>query len=245
MQSKAGERIDFRKSNNFMRSWSQQIGEICHVEVALSSNRAPPPMRGKPVAPVARKTVEVPVRRKAKDDPYANTIRGAIKATEAVSGAAASMSHWLKSPPLPPKEKSKPLEAVPPFDIQDIPGAMRKIGAPLGADLMDKWFAGALNFPPTAADERNGINQNGVPYPPSMIDTTSVKMDWVMKFARAKKGLDHLMSRLGTPRARKEIANALRPYRNRRDSRSWLECQGDIVRFHKESSFSRRRSKAP
>lgn len=237
MPSQAGGRVDFRKSNNFMRSWSPQSGEICREEIALSSNRAPPLMRDKAAVPVVRPSVEVPARKKAKADPYVNTVLGAIKAAEAVSGAAAGLQRWLQSPPPPPKEKAKPVQTVPPFDIQDIPGAMRKIGAPVGADLMDKWFAGALNYPPTVADERNGINQNGVPYPPSMFDTTSVKMNWVMKFARARRGLEDLMSRLETPNARKAIANALRPYRNRQDIRAWLECQGDIVRFHKAFQF--------
>jgi hypothetical protein len=240
MQSQAGEKVDFRKSNNFMRSWSPQGGNICSEEVALSLSRAPPPMRGRAVASAARKSVEVPARKKAGKDPYANALLGAIKAAETLSGAADGFQRWLKSapPPLPlPPAQRKPAPTVPPFDIQDIPGAMRKIGAPIGADLMDKWFAGALNYPPTVADERNGINQNGVPYPPGMIDTTSVKMEWVMRFERARKGLADLMARLEMPRARKEIANALRSYRNRQDIRPWLECQGDIVRLHKEFQF--------
>ncbi|GER15381.1 DUF6402 family protein [Variovorax boronicumulans] len=241
MPSLAGEKIDFRKSNNFMRSWSPQTGEICREDIALSTSRAPPPVRGRPAAaPAARKSVEVPARRTAKQDPYVNTVRGAIHAAEAVSNAVGSVRHWLNSPPAPPpppKEKPKPVQTVPPFDIQDIPGAMRKIGAPVGADLMDKWFAGALNYPPTPADEQNGINQNGVPYPPGMFDTTSVKIDWVLKFARARKGLAHLMSQLETPRARDAMAKKLRPYRNRLDIRPWLECKSDIVRFHKDFQF--------
>ncbi|MFM9926490.1 DUF6402 family protein [Variovorax sp. H27-G14] len=240
MQPQAIGKIDFHRSNNFMRSWSPQTGEICREDIALSTGRAPPSMLGKPVAHGERKSVEVPARKKAKEDPYVNTVLGAIKAVEAMAGAATSLQRWLKSPPPPPpplKEKSKPVQTVPPFDIQDIPGAMRKIGAPVGADLMDKWFAGALNYPPTSDDERDGLNQNGIPYPPSMFDTTSVKIDWVLKFARAQRGLNRLMLQLETTAARREIANALRPYGNRRHIWPWLECQGDIVRFHKEFQF--------
>lgn len=243
-QSQAGGKVGFRKSNNFMRSWSAQAGEVCSSEVALSSSRAPPRIRGQAAVGPVRKSVEVPARKKAGEDPYANAMFGAIKAAEAVSAAAGSFQRWLKSsppppppPPTAPAAKSKPVKTVPPFDIQDIPGAMRKIGAPLGADLMDKWFAGALNYPPTADDERDGINQNGVPYPAVMIDTTSVKIDWVLKFARAKKALDHLVSQLGTPNARDAIAKKLRPYRNRQDVRPWLMCNGDIVRLHQEFQF--------
>jgi hypothetical protein len=239
MQPQAGGKIDFHRSGNFMRSWSPQTGEICREDIALSTSRAPPPAVGKPVGHSERKSVEVPARKKAKEDPYVNATLGAIKAAEAVSGAAASLQRWLQSPPPPPspKEKSKAVQAVPPFDIQDIPGAMRKIGAPVGADLMDKWFAGQLNYPPTSDDERDGLNQNAVPFPPAMIDTTSVKIDWVLKFARAREGLNQLMSQLGTPRARDAIAKKLRPYRNRQDIRPWLECKGDLVRLHKEFQF--------
>ncbi|RQO37503.1 hypothetical protein DBV14_32165 [Variovorax sp. KBW07] len=221
-----------------MRSWSPQTGEICREEVALSMSRAPPLVRDQPVVALAEKaSVEGPSQKKARGDPYVNAVLRAVKAAEAVSGAVDGFQRWLKSPsppPAPPKEKQKPVRTVPPFDIQDIPGAMRKIGAPVGADLMDKWFAGALNYPPTPKDERNGINQNGVPYPPGMIDTTSVRIEWVLRFARARKGLNDLVSQIETVAARKAISNALRPYQNRLDIWPWLECQGDIVRFHKE-----------
>lgn len=243
MRPQAGVKIDFHKSNNFMRSWSWQTGEICREEVALSMSRAPPPVRDQPVvAPVEKASAEVPSRNKAKEDPYVNAVLGVVKAAEVVSGAVGGLQRWLKSPPpppAPPKETQKPVQTVPPFDIQDIPGAMRKIGAPVGADLMDKWFAGALNYSPTSKDEENGINQNGVPYPPSMIDTTSVKIDWVLKFARAGKGLDDLISKLETPNGLRAITSILSQYRNRQDIRPWLECKGDIVRFHREFQFQR------
>jgi len=240
MQSQAGGKVDFHKSSNFMRSWAPQTGEICDVDVALSMGRAPPSRRGgSSAAPAARASVEVPARKAAKEDPYVNTVLGAIKVAAAMSGAVDGVQRWLKSPPPQAKEKTEPVKTVPPFDIQEIPGAMRKIGAPMGAQLMDKWFAGQLNYSPTPEDERDGLNQSGAPYPPSMIDTTSVKVQWVLSFSRAKKGLADLMSILGTARAREAIAKKLLSYRNRPDIRAWLECGGDIVRFHKEFQFQR------
>ncbi|WP_198082956.1 DUF6402 family protein [Variovorax sp. E3] len=238
MQSQAGGKVDFHKSSNFMRSWAPQAGEICGEGIALSMNRAPPLAQGRTgVEGRGRKSMEVPSRRQSKEDSYAGAVLGAIKVAESMSGAVGRFQQWLKSPPPAPADKTEPAKTVPPFDIQDIPGAMRKLGAPLGAQLMDKWFAGPLNYSPTSGDERNGINQNGVPYPPSMIDTTSVKIDWVLRFERARKGLDFLMSQLETPPALKIAANALRPYRNRRDIWPWLECKGDIPSFHKAFQF--------
>lgn len=63
---------------------------------------------------------------------------------------------------------------MPPFDLQEIPGAMRKEFMPVSAKLMEKWFAGPLNYSPTTRDKIKGINQDGQPYPPSMIDTTTI-----------------------------------------------------------------------
>lgn len=51
---------------------------------------------------------------------------------------------------------------------------MRKEFMPVSAKLMEKWFAGPLNYSPTTRDKIKGINQDGQPYPPSMIDTTTI-----------------------------------------------------------------------
>lgn len=239
MQAQAGEKLTFYRSNNFMRSWSVQVGKICDQGIELSTNRAPPAMRDNPsVAPAEKKTRDVPFRRQANKDPYANVLGGAVKAAGAVSDALIDFRQWLKTPPPEPKPlRQEPAKTVPPFDIQEIPGAMRKVSMPLSADLMDKWFAGQLNYSPTSKDETKGINQHGMPYPPSMVDTTSVKIDWVLKFRRARKGLDELIARLETPAARGVISRKLVQYRNRRDIWPWLECRGDIALFHKNFQF--------
>ncbi|WP_322063015.1 DUF6402 family protein, partial [Paraburkholderia sp. J63] len=71
--------------------------------------------------------------------------------------------------PQPPKEKSAPIKQdvikVPPFDIQEIPDAMRLEHMPISAKLMERWFAGVLNYAPTDADLKAEKNQQGAPYP--------------------------------------------------------------------------------
>ena len=238
MQPEAGTQIDIQKSNNFLGSWSPQTAEVCAVDIALSMNQPPPVVRGRSTIVVPeRKSVEVPERRKVREDPYVNTALGLMKAAETVSSTVNHFQQWLKSPPPAPSVKAPALKTVPPFDIQQIPGAMRKIGAPVGAAVMERWFAGQLNYSPTPTDEKEGINQNGQPYPPNMIDTTLVKIDWVMKFPRAKRALNELLTLLGTPRARAQLATALRPYRSRQDIRAWLECGGGMEQLHKEFQF--------
>ncbi|MFX8211231.1 DUF6402 family protein, partial [Acinetobacter baumannii] len=57
-----------------------------------------------------------------------------------------------------------------------------------------KWFAGELNYATTDEGAVKGINQNGEPFPPSMIDTTMFKMDWILQFKRAKEKYDELIN---------------------------------------------------
>ena len=54
-------------------------------------------------------------------------------------------------------------KTVSPFDIQEIPAGMRKEMMPIGAELMERWFAGRLNYSPTDDDGRPKINQDEKP----------------------------------------------------------------------------------
>lgn len=105
---------------------------------------------------------------------------------------------WLNTPttPKPPVELAAPAitkARVKPFDIQDIPDVMDRIGWPMSAKLQRKWFAGELNYVTTDEGAVSGINQDGNPFPSSMIDTTMFKLDWILKFPRAKKNFDDLL----------------------------------------------------
>ncbi|MDO9402543.1 MAG: DUF6402 family protein [Polaromonas sp.] len=240
MQMQMGQEVDLYKSRYVGHWWSAQKGQICHPDIALSMNRTAPPVRDRPaVKAPARKSVDVPMRKKRHEDSFVNLVLGVVDAADAVSGSVDNFQRWLHAPrPAPsPDVNVPPAKTVPPFDIQQIPDAMRGIGGPVGAALLDKWFAGELNYSPTPDDEVKGLNQNGVPYPASMIDTTSIKMSWVMKFGRARRGLDELTSRLETPKAREAIAKALFPYRKWSSILPSEQCGGDLMRLHREFQF--------
>ena len=212
----------FLKSGNFLRTWHKCEAQTCTTEsLTLSLDRAPPPL---PLPLPVRK----PAPLEAKIDPEIDDVNSYARATLAmVNGVRAvhGAFHALQNPPPPPPRapaatRTPPapkLPVVPPFDIQDIPGAMRKVGMPMGAKLMERWFKGELNYSPTDTDEKAETNQNGLPYPPSMIDTTSITMKWVQTFLRAKTAFDTLTESLWmeTPRARKSLATALMPYKTR------------------------------
>jgi hypothetical protein len=106
-------------------------------------------------------------------------------------------------------------QSIPPFDLQDIPDAMRKIDMPVSAKLMERWFAGELNYSPTPDKEKALINQDGKPYPASMYDTTTIKLEWVLKYPRAKSAFDFLKTRsvLESESAIKELRKILAPWR--------------------------------
>jgi hypothetical protein len=120
---------------------------------------------------------------------------------ESVGNAVSRFNAWLDAPPAPkPPRPSAPkpvkkVETVPPFDLQEIPKAMRKEFMRIAALLMERWFAGRLNYSLTTEDEAKGINQDGKPYPPDMYDMTTVTLDWVLGFARAKEKFDYLINK--------------------------------------------------
>jgi hypothetical protein len=115
-----------------------------------------------------------------------------------IAGAYSRFKVWLDTPD-PPKAAKRPsppqseAETIPPFDIQEIPAAMRKVNIPVGARLMERWFAGELNYSPNDMAERAELNQHGQPYPPSMIDKTNISMKWALGFVRAKEQYDELI----------------------------------------------------
>lgn len=236
-QASAETEIPYLKSSNFLRTWSERTCEKCEIEgAALSTDRAAPPVaHGQAVQSPVRPEKEVPSRpKKAPDDPYLRTINAGFKAAAAVS----SFSNWLSSPPSPVKAKAaptpapKPIKKVPPFDIQDVPKAMRKVGMPMAAKLQDRWFAGAANYSRSTADLQAEIDQNSARYAPSMVDSTTIKMDWVLSFSRAKQAFDDLVqNRLTRPAALKQLGTQLAPYGQRHDVVAWNIANSDFWNF--------------
>ncbi|MCP3021747.1 DUF6402 family protein [Cupriavidus basilensis] len=205
----------------------------------LSTAKPPPPLRDQPLL----FPKPLPIKREAK-----SIIEGFTEFRE-----------WLNTPP-PPKpapapkvaEKPKPKPKVKPFDIQDIPGAMDKLGWKYSAKIMRKWFAGEMNYSTNDEDDRKAINQHGQAYPPSMVDTTTFTLDWILSYQRAKEKYDELASyeKLTTPAAWNKLIEVLRRFPNMRYSRDeryrgaapyflhpWKLVGEDMRRFHENFQF--------
>ncbi|WP_423381216.1 DUF6402 family protein [Burkholderia sp. LMG 32019] len=153
---------------------------------------------------------------------------------------------WLDTPdppkqPKPPKPAATPKQQhVPPFDIQEIPGAMRKEMMPVAAKLMERWFAGELNYAKTEADVKAEINQRGEPYPPSMYDMTTVKLEWALRPRRAKDQYDYLINTaIRTPKAKEQLGKILGRYK-RSDVQldAWVMCGENLRNLHKHFQFT-------
>ena len=241
-------KIAYLKSNNFLRLWSERECEICEVEgVGLSMERAPPPLLyARSVAVVPERTVrEVPVpKKKVPEDPYLNVFKAVLKTANAV----ADFSDWLTRPPAPllPVAATKPkpstpavaVRKVPPFDIQDVPKAMRKLHMPMAAKLQERWFAGQENYSRTADDLLNEIDQNGARYASSMVDATTIKMEWILSFNRAKKAFETLMNEsLNNQKSIAVLKTKLSPYRSYADIVAWNIAKSDFLDFHHRFQF--------
>lgn len=233
--------ITYLKSSNFLRTWSERQGQACELEhVKLSTSRSPPRVIHAPPAqsvPARTEREIAPRKQKEPQDPWLNLFNAGFKAAEKVQ----VFSAWLDSPPPTPAPKATPApppKQVPPFDIQDVPKTMRKLTLPTAAKLQERWFAGAANHSRSARDLLDEIDQNGVRYAPTMVDSTTIKMDWVLSFRRAKAALDELIqTRLRTPTALDILKAKLMPYRNRHDILGWNVANSDFLEFHKRFQF--------
>jgi hypothetical protein len=246
MASAIGEKVAYRKSSNLLRTWSDREGKVCDIEgVALSMARPAPRLahgaekQEKEVA--ARPSKPAKAVQGKSDDPYVNLLSAAIDAAEAVG----KFSRWLKAPPPPAFPKQSPSSApvrpamkVPPFDLQDIPGAMRKLGMPMAAKLQERWLAGKANYSRSVEDLRDQIDQHGQSYAPSMIDSTTIKMDWVLSFARAKRAFDTLIrDSLHAANAQPVLRKKLMPYRNLKNLLAWELANQNLLEFHQKFQF--------
>ncbi|WP_309491373.1 DUF6402 family protein [Trinickia mobilis] len=215
--------------------WKWKRNESCTPlnieEFALASDKLALPLRDQPPpTPVPERP---PEPKRSPKDPWVNLIELGL-----------DFRDWLNtpSPPKPPPAAAAPAVKKPrvkPFDLQDIPDAMERIGWPMSAKVMRKWFAGELNYANTDDGARFGINQNGKPFPPSMIDTNMFKLDWILGFPRAKEKYDELIDvEIHSNAARREIIRMFgrhNPSPYYRDG--WKLSERNMHQYHKEFQF--------
>ncbi|RQS19690.1 DUF6402 family protein [Burkholderia sp. Bp8998] len=207
------ERIPYFTINKFLWRWKLHDGaDGCKIvpNIALSTAKPAPPLPAPP-----KKSAAEP--KHAPATPKRDSLDKMVDDLEKAGRALARFQTWLNAPS-PPKVTAVKLEkdaSIPAFDIQEIPGAMRKLYLPVSAALMERWFSGKLNYSPTSQDELSEINQDRQPYPDDMYDTSTVKLDWVLRFPRAKKQFDFLINEaIRSQKSRDELHKKLLQYKN-------------------------------
>jgi len=165
------------------------------------------------------------------------------------------------APPKPPKAapvaaaaqpQAKPPARPPAFDLQDIPAAMRKMGWLKSAELMERWFKGALNYSPDKITESKGINQHGVRYPAEFVDTQTITWNWLLTYPAVGDGLNTLVQpgvvdssktdkfgnsalAIAKEKALALVANQYRSFTGEIDALA--ACEGDIWALHDRCQF--------
>lgn len=234
------EKLPYYAASKLVWQWRLHDGvDGCRIvpHLTLSMDLAPPRLPKQSEQKIAPPK---PVSSPPKLDPLDKMVDDIARMADAFS----RFKTWLNTPeptkaPEPaPVEKKK--EVVPPFDIQEIPNAMRKLLMPISARLMERWFSGALNYSRSNRDEVANINQDGKPYPSDMYDTKTVKLDWVLKYKRAKEQYEALqqIEYLRTPKSLESIGKALFSIRaSYREIDALDLCKGDLNELHKRFQF--------
>ncbi|PXX32462.1 hypothetical protein NA66_1012133 [Burkholderia pyrrocinia] len=232
-------KIPYYMANRLLWKWARCEGiDGCEIvrETKLSMDQAPPPLPAPPE----------PARRSVKRLTHKDRVNKSLDDLLPVAEALARFKKWLDTPdapkhsePAPTAEREKK-QAIAPLDIQEIPGAMRKLSMPVSARLMERWFAGALNYSPTDKDEALCINQDGQPYPADMYDMRSIKLEWILNYPRAKAQYLALQQRqrLTTPRAVEALRKCLSRVRTPGATIDALSlCNGNLVELHNRFQF--------
>lgn len=213
--------LGYYRINALLSRWTRKNGARL-VQASLSTDKSPPkPEPSKPPKP-------------PKPDPASKMVDDIGRAVNAFSRFKA----WLNTPDPPTLSNAPKAETVPPFDLQEIPRAMRKENMPIGAKVMERWFAGRLNYSRTDTDERANIDQDGMPYAPDMYDSKLVKLDWTLKFERARKKYDYLIeTAVRSPAARRVLMDMLGPLKQNGDISTTELAATDPLRLHKLYQF--------
>jgi Family of unknown function (DUF6402) len=223
--------LSYFEINKLLWRWSKKDGARIVHEAKLSMEKAAPAL---PASPTDLVNV-----RPAPAQPKPDLVDDIVKVVDAFG----RFKTWLNTPdpPKPPRTvpvKPAQTQTVPPFDIQEIPRAMRKEFMPNAAKLMERWFAGELNYGPTSKDVAAEINHKGEPYPPSMYDMTTIKLDWALKHQRAKEAHDELVNTLiRSSRAISALAKILRRFDSHQSIDAWAKCGEKLPNLHRHFQF--------
>lgn len=110
----------------------------------------------------------------------------------------------------------------------------------ISAALLRKWFRLALTYPTSKSGKTSGIDQNGNPYSAANIDTTTLKLDWILGFPRAREKFEKLQTHeyLTTPESITQIKRIINKFpRGTRSVMPHREVGNDRRKLHDMFQF--------
>jgi hypothetical protein len=121
-----------------------------------------------------------------------------------------------------------------PFDLYDIPAALKTAGFTVAAKLSQKWLD-APAYSAYGTDEPGSAKEQT--YPKDKVDTTSISLGWLRDLPKVEERYQALLGNLSSTNAlrelRKNFTNHLATYSNMSHDLNTLEhCQGDWQTVH-------------
>jgi hypothetical protein len=191
-------RLPYYAPSGLFKTWSLHDGDKACLPVELAGavlrcDRSPPPVaNGATVISLTSAATQPP---KAKE-PF-KLLTDIVTVARRLSDGPAPQSAQPKvaqAPSVAPQKKADhEQKPVFPFDIQDIPAAMDKLGWKKSAELMRQFFGGRLNYSRNKEDESKAINQNGKFYAPEFVDTKRTTWSWLLQDTRVAPALATLI----------------------------------------------------
>lgn len=135
-------------------------------------------------------------------------------------------------------EDGKPV--VTPFDLYDLPIGMHAENFPVSEAFAKRWLDGRA-FTAYAIDPKTGEMVEGR-YDKDMIDTTTVKLSWLLSYEPVKLKYDDMLGRVGSNKSLSELSGKFRDFLNQHKSYSGpldtlKHTHGDLQDMHSQFQF--------
>lgn len=201
---------------------AQGCSWVTNVNACLRNDKAPPPLASDKVK---EKIASVSPKSAPPTQPKPEQEKGWMKLFNDVQ----RLSDKPSAPPIP--------KELPPFDIRDIPDAMKAMGFTIGAKFSRRWLDGRAYEKPA----------KGELYAADMVDTDTIKLSWLFGYKRVKARYDELLKKdhlfkvtaLNVVKESK-LASFLKQnpmFSGAVDTLS--HCKGDIQELHKQFQFQK------
>jgi hypothetical protein len=183
-------RLDLASFYAVGRTWqlsAKGCAPLKNPQAAILMERQPPPLPGEKAAAKADAKAAKEQAAAAKALAAADKVRAKGQQAAQAGGVQAEKTAFKVADNQNKSEQpGEECKAPPPFDMLDLPDAMERMGWPVASKLSRRWFNGRKHRIP--ADTPASFA-----YPPDMVDTKTVTLDFILKYQKAREKFDDLV----------------------------------------------------